>query len=86
MDQLLSNPRGLVIICCFGVLVLGLNLTLLGVLRGDKRFQHEASRWGKVIGGGRDLRQKQADDAAELNRLVQQLKEQEQKAQDSPHD
>lgn len=54
MEQLLSNPRGLIIIFCFGALVLGLNLTLIGVLRGDKRFQREASRWGQAIGGGRE--------------------------------
>ena len=86
MEQLLSTPRGLVIICCFGALVLGLNATLIGVLRGDKSFQREASRWGQAIGGGREVRQKQDADAAELNRLVKQLKEAEQKGQEPPHD
>jgi hypothetical protein len=86
MDQLLSDPKGLVIICCFGALVLGLNLTLVAALRGDKTFQREASRWTKVLGGGREIRQQQDADAAELNRLVRQLKESEQKGQDPTHD
>ena len=86
MEQLLSNPRGLIIICCFGALVLSLNLTLLGVMRGDKRFQHEASKWTQALRGGRDVRAKQDNDAAELSRLVRQLKEQEQKGMDPPHD
>ena len=86
MEQLLSNPRGLVILCCFGALVLGLNMTLIGVLRGDKRFQREASKWTQALGGGRDVRAKQDNDAAELSRLVKQLKEQAQKGSDPPHD
>ncbi len=86
MDQLLSNPRGLVILCCFGALVLSLNLSLFGLLRGDKRFQREASKWTQAIGGGREARKKQDSDAAELNRLVKQLKEQEQKGTEPPHD
>ena len=86
MDQLLSNPRGLVILCCLGALVLSLNLSLFGLLRGDKRFQREASKWTLAIGGGREARKKQDSDAAELNRLVKQLKAQEQKGTDIPHD
>jgi hypothetical protein len=86
MEQLLSNPRGLVILCCFGALVLGLNMTLVSVLRGDKRFQREASKWTQAFGAGRDARQKQDTDAAELRRLVQQLKDQEQKGTDPTHD
>lgn len=86
MDELLSNPRGLAIICCFGAVVLGLNMTLLAVLRGDKSFQREASRWTQALGGGREIRQRQDADAAELSRLVQQLKAGEQKEQDPPHD
>jgi hypothetical protein len=86
MDQLLSNPRGLVIICCFGALVLGLNMTLVGLLRGDQRFAREASKWTRAFTGGRDVRQQQADTAAELHRLVGQLKTQDHKEQDPPHD
>jgi hypothetical protein len=86
MDELLANPTGLVIICCFGALVLGLNMTLVGILRGDKRFQREAFKLTQAFGGGRDVRQKQTNDAAELHRLVQQLKDQDAKGQDPPHD
>ncbi len=86
MEQLLQNPRGLIILCCFGALVLGLNMTLVGLLRGDKRFQREASKWTQALGGGRAVRQKQDADAAELSRLVKQLKEQAPKEQDPPHD
>jgi hypothetical protein len=86
MEELLSNPRGLVIICCFGALVLGLNMTLVGVLRGDKRFGREAAKWTQAFGGGRATRKQQDSDAAELNRLVRQLKEQEHPGQDPTHD
>jgi hypothetical protein len=86
MDQLLANPRGLIILCCFGALVLGLNMTLVGILRGDKRFQREASRLTQAFGAGRDVRQKDTADAAELRRLVQQLQDQEPKEPDEPHD
>jgi hypothetical protein len=86
MDQLLSNPRGIVIICCFAALVIGLNMTLLGLLRGDKRFQREASRLARAFGTGRDVRQKNEAAAQELNRLVTQLKDQEQKGPDEPSD
>ena len=86
MNELWSNPTGLVIICCFGALVLGLNMTLVGILRGDQRFKREAFRLTQAFGGGRDVRQKQASDAAELHRLVQQLKDQDDKGQDPPHD
>jgi hypothetical protein len=86
MEQLLSNPRGLIIICCFGALVLGLNMTLVGVLRGDKRFQREASKWTQAFTFGRDVLRKQADDAAELNRMVRELKEHEPKGHEPPHD
>lgn len=86
MEQLFSNPRGLVILCCFGSLVIGLNMTLVGVLRGDKRFQREASKWTQAFGGGRSMRQQQDHDAAELRRLVQALKDREQPGQEAPHD
>lgn len=86
MDQLLSNPRGIVILCCVTVLVVGLNLTLIGVLRGDKRFQREATRFTQALGGGRDVRLRNEAAAAELNRLVKQLKDHEQKGPDQSSD
>ncbi len=86
MDQLLSNPRGIIILCCFGALVVGLNMTLVGVLRGDKRFQREASKWTQAFDGGRAARQKQDNDAAELRRMVQDLTDRQQTGQEPPHD
>ena len=86
MEQLLSNPRGLVILCCFGALVVSLNMTLVGVLRGDKRAQREASKWTQAFGGGRAARQKQDNDAAELHRMVQDLADRQQTGQEPPHD
>jgi hypothetical protein len=85
MEEFLSNPRGVIIVCCFGAFVLAFNASMLSLLRGDKRFQHEASRWTKAFGGGADVRQKRDAEAAELNRLVNQLKEAK-KPQDPPHD
>lgn len=86
MEQLLANPRGLAILCCFGALVLALNMTLVGLLRGDKRFYREASKWTQAFGGGRDERRRQESEAAELNRLVRQLREDEPQGPGPAHD
>jgi hypothetical protein len=86
VDELLSNPRGIFILCCVGALVFGLNMTLVGVLRGDKRFQREASKWTQAFGGGRDVRRKENADAAELHRLVQEIKDKGLEGQSPKHD
>ena len=85
MDQILSNPRGLIIVCCVLAFVLAVNASMLGLLRGDKRLERQASRWTKAFGGGADVRRQRAAEAAELHHLINQLKD-EQPTQDPPHD
>ncbi len=73
MKSLLSNPQGLLLLCCVGGLILGLNLTLLGMLRGDSRVRLETSRWASAITGNRDVRRQQDADYAQLRQRVSEL-------------
>jgi hypothetical protein len=72
MEDLLANPRGLIIIACFGAMVVGLNLTLFGLLRGDKSVQREAAVWGKVLRGNQASQRQQAQ-LDELHQRVADL-------------
>jgi hypothetical protein len=74
MNDLLSNPRGLLALACLGGLVISFNLILFGLLRGDKTVLEEMSKWGKAFGGGRDARQAQAAQLDELHQRVEKLK------------
>ncbi len=76
MNELLSNPRGLLALVCIGGLVISFNLILLGLLRGDKTVLEEMSKWGKAFGGGRDALGGKAQSAQldELHQRVEKLK------------
>jgi hypothetical protein len=76
MNELLANPKGLVILLCFGAVILGLNLSLFGLLRGNKTVQEEASKWGKALSGGQQARRQQDAQLDELHRAVAQFKSQ----------
>jgi len=67
------DPQSIVILCLIIGFVIGLNMTLFGWLRGDKRIQAEASKWTKAFGGGGSARRAQADQIAELHNAVQRL-------------
>ncbi len=73
MKDLLSNPQGLLLLCCVGGLIVGLNLTLVGLLRGDARVRFETSRWASAFTGNRTARRQQEADYAELHKRVSGL-------------
>jgi hypothetical protein len=85
MSELLANPKALIALACLGALVLGLNLTLFGLLRGSKQVQEEAAKWGKALRGGVDGGRQQEAQLDELHRAVAGLKSQT-GGQDRPHD
>ena len=74
MSELLTNPKALVILLCLGGAIVGLNLTLFGLLRGSRSVQAEASKWGKALGGGQELRTRQEAQLSELHQAVAQFK------------
>jgi hypothetical protein len=73
MSNLFANPTGLLVVACLCGLVIGLNLTLLGLLTGNKTVHEEASKWGKALRGDREARQRQEAQVEELHRLVTKL-------------
>lgn len=70
----MTNPRALVILLCLGGAVIGLNLTLFGLLRGSRSVHEEASKWGKALRGGQELRSQQDAQLSELHQAVAQFK------------
>jgi hypothetical protein len=76
MRDLLSNPAALIALVCVGALIIGLHLTLFGLLTGSKAVHAEASKWGKALRGGQDARRHQEHQMDELHRLVSELAEQ----------
>ena len=73
MKELLANPASLIIVCGVVALVVGLNLTLFGLLRGDQRVRAEASKWTKPLTGAPEARRRQEAQLDELHKLVQDL-------------
>lgn len=74
MRQLLANPAAIIIICLIVAFVLSVNLTLFGLLRGDKRVRDEAAKWARAVGGGTAGQRRQAAEYDELHRVVAALK------------
>ena len=74
MSELLTNPKALIILVCFGGAVIGLNLTLFGMLRGSRSAQEEASKWGQALRGGLEVRARHEAQLNELHQAVSQLK------------
>lgn len=73
MKNLLSDPQGLLVLCCIGGLIVGLNLTLIGLLRGDPRVRLETSRWTSAFTGSRTARRQEEANYAELHQRVAKL-------------
>jgi hypothetical protein len=74
MNDLLKNPAAWVALLCLAAFVVGLNLTLIGLARGDRNVREEASKWGKALRGGVDGRQQAEAQMDELHAAVEQLK------------
>jgi len=74
MPDWLTHPQALIVILCLGTLILGLNASLLGLLRGNTKAWTEAAKWGQVLRGGPESRQRQAAQLDELHQAVSQFK------------
>jgi hypothetical protein len=73
MPSILTNPGALVAICLVAVIVIGVNLTLLSVLRRNSRGESEANKWLRAFGGAPASRLHQDAQLEELHRAVSQL-------------
>ncbi len=65
--------KAIIIIVVIAGLVLSVNFTLIGLLRGKKNNQAQASKWGLAIGGARQAQAKQVADSEALHRAVTEL-------------
>jgi hypothetical protein len=74
MPSILSDPKSILVLCLVIGFVIGVNLTLFGWLRGDRRVQAEAAKWTKAFGGGGTARRAQTDQLAELHQAVARLR------------
>ncbi len=66
--------------------VLSVNLTLFGLMRGDKSVRAEASKWGLAVGGGRAAQAGQDAQAAALHSAVAALKQEPAPTEPTPHE
>jgi hypothetical protein len=73
MPAELSDARSIVILCLVIGFILSVNLTLFGLLRGDRRIRAEASKWTSALGGGAASQKTQSAQLADLRRAVEQL-------------
>jgi hypothetical protein len=85
MNPSLAEPATIVLLCLVGGFIVGLHITLFGLLRGDTRVRAEAAKWAAAVGGGRQARMAQDTQMAELRRAVEQLKTPPKPPQDTPH-
>ena len=74
MNLSLTDPATVLILCLLAGFVVGINATLFGYLRGDKRVRAEAAKWAAAADAGRTTRATQAAQMAELHQAVQNLK------------
>lgn len=85
MNPSLTEPGTIVLLCLVGGFIVGLHITLLGLLRGDARVRAEAAKWAAAVGGGRQARTTQDTQMAQLRQAVEQLKAPPTPPQDTPH-
>jgi len=81
----LLEPGTVVLLCLVAGFIIGLYLTLFGLLRGDSRVRQEAAKWTAAVSGGRTGRAAQDAQMAELHRAVEKLKAPPTPPQDPPH-
>lgn len=81
----MDNPATIFLLCVIVALVVGLNLTLFGLLRGDRRIRLEAAKWTVAADGGRAARHSQQSQLDELRRAVEQLQTPTTRRDDPPH-
>jgi len=86
MNPTLTEPGTIVLLCLITGFVVGLYLTLLGLLRGDRRVHEESAKWVKAVGGGRAGRAEQDAQLEALHKAVQQLRSPDSTPDSSPRD
>jgi hypothetical protein len=65
-------PR-IIVIALIVLFVLSINVTLLGLMRGDKTIRAEASKWGLAVGGGQKAQRQNDANADALHAAVTDL-------------
>ena len=79
--------KSIIIILLIIFLVVGVNLTLFGLLRGGSTARTEAAKWGQALSGGRETQRKNDADMAALHSAVTELKNHPPATDDTPpHD
>ena len=74
MPPVLSDPRLLIGLVLIVLLVVGINYTLLNLLRGKRPNERQGSAWGRALGGARRAQREQAADYDKLHQAVTALK------------
>jgi hypothetical protein len=86
MNPALTEPTTLILLCIVAGFILGLHITLFGLLRGDARVRAEASKWMAAADAGRAPRRAHDAQMAELHQAVQNLKASSKPPENPPHD
>ncbi len=68
----LNNPGLLLALCLIGGLVIGVNATLITMLRRGSG-PSDGSPWGQALGGARERQRQQTAEMEELHRAVTNL-------------
>lgn len=78
--------RTIVIVVVIILFVLSVNLTLFGLMRGNKNVQAEASKWALAVGGGRQAQANHDAQVAALHSAVEALKQTQPPAETPTHE
>jgi hypothetical protein len=78
--------KTILIIALIVFFVLSVNLTLFGLMRGDKSVKAEASKWGLAVSGGRQAQAKQDAQSDALHRAVADLQRPPEPPDTQPHE
>ena len=74
MPPVLSDPRLLIGLVLIILLVIGINYTLINLLRGKRPNDRQGSVWGRALGGARRAQREQTADYEKLHQAVTALK------------
>jgi hypothetical protein len=72
MQAILSNPGLLIALCLIVAIVVGVNATLVSLLR-RRPGPDEAGQWSRALGGPRAQQRQQSAQLDELHRIVAEL-------------
>ena len=69
----LTSPGLLLALCVMGGLVIGVNATLVTMLRRGSHSKATSNPWGQALGGARERQRQQTAQMEELHRAVTNL-------------